>query len=114
MKIEYLRQKEFHDQSIDKFELDFANSQLRLIIDFFDERNQDYYKEEFLFLKVSSLRIQEVLFDDLEMDSIYSLEIFESINKRELFTCKMILLLGFGKQSLEIQFDFRTFDCKTL
>ncbi len=102
---EELKTIEWHDQDIEKFTLDFINKELLIKISLFDENINDFLSVEYNFKDVENFYLSEIVFNNLNGFEIYSKDInFVDNNKMCL---NLQILIGFEKQSVEYNFDFR-------
>lgn len=109
--LDELKNLDLHDQGLGGLQFDFYAKEITLKVDFYDEGRSDYNNVLIKFLEVDGISLPEITIDDSTSIEIYSHEVLEYSNG---VSVKFVLLLGIGKPSLEISFNFKSYQVVVL
>ena len=101
----------FHDIPVESIKI-VSDPEMSAVITFFlyMEELNDYQKKEIAFKKIEELKTGDIILDPESDIEIYSFD----YEWKDSFDCKMILLLGFGKPSLEMKIKCKEIEMKTV
>jgi hypothetical protein len=105
--IDFLKQS-FHDTPVESLKIDFENESVIILIAVYNESTQEYDLQKLIFEGVERLKMGSL---ELDFDQDTGVEIYRSEFIQEPGVNKIWFqfLLGFGKPSMDLSFEFDEF-----
>lgn len=105
--IEKIKELDLHDSPVNKININFAEDKIQLELASFIEEKENYSEISLIFHNVVNIKLPTT--DNLTVESLYDIKIIDKINK---YYATIVFLLGFGRPSYSIEFEFSLVEIK--